>query len=82
VSVICACTPSIISLVARLVPTLFTLTTKGETSGNSSMPKRPNLSITPRPRRHSSKLGNLEDAHLWNWWNHSLGVKQKFERMI
>ena len=54
--------PSIRSLVARLVPTLFTLTTKGEASGDSSMPKRPNQSITPRPRRYSSKLGNLEDG--------------------
>jgi hypothetical protein len=24
----------------------------------------------------------LRMAHLWNWWNHSLGVRQKFERMI
>jgi len=62
VGVICACMPSIRSLFARFVPTVFNLTTKGEQSGNSSMQKKANMSITPRPRRHSSKLGNLEDG--------------------
>jgi hypothetical protein len=62
VGVICACMPSIRSLFARFVPTIFNLTTKGEPSANSSMPKRVNLSITPKPRRHSSKLGTLDDG--------------------